>query len=477
MKKTRGGDLQTPEAKPKRRRRNKGMCLEDRPVLEPNAAGIDVGAREMFVAVPPGRDENPVRVFATFTEDLERLTDWLEQCGVTTVALESTGVYWIPIFEILEQRGIRPCLVNARHMKNVPGRRTDWHECQWLQFLHSVGLLRAAFRPGQDVCAVRTLLRHRNELVAAASQHVQHMHKALTQMNLQIHHVISDITGLTGRAIVDAILAGQRDGAELAKLRDPHIKADTETIRKSLEGNWRPEHLFTLGQSRDLYRIYQHQIVNCDLEIEKMLQGFEPRTDPAERPLPPDRKRYRGGSKRRKKNGHPHPEFDLRTETYKLFGVDVTQIPGLEENALPLFSEIGRDMSRWPNAGHFVSWLALCPDNDISGGKLLWRGARKVKNRAGHLFRLAAYSLHHSLTPLGNYLRRMKAKLGPKAATMATAHKIAVIFYTMVKKQVEYDETLWDLRDAQREKRLGAKLKRQAKQLGYELVPIEPKAA
>ena len=201
------------------------MCLEDRPVLEPNAAGIDVGAREMFVAVPPGRDEKPVRVFATFTEDLERLTDWLEQCGVTTVALESTGVYWIPLFEILEQRGIRPCLVNARHMKNVPGRRTDWHECQWLQFLHSVGLLRAAFRPGQDVCAVRTILRHRNELVAAASQHVQHMHKALTQMNLQIHHVISDITGSTGRAIVDAILAGQRDGAELAKLRDPHIKA------------------------------------------------------------------------------------------------------------------------------------------------------------------------------------------------------------------------------------------------------------
>jgi transposase len=203
------------------------------------------------------------RSLATFTEDLERLTDWLEQCGVTTVALESTGVYWIPLFEILEQRGIRPCLVNARHMKNVPGRRTDWHECQWLQFLHSVGLLRAAFRPGQDVCAVRTLLRHRSELVSAASQHVQHMHKALTQMNLQIHHVINDITGLTGLAIVDAILTGQRDGAELAKLRDPHIKADTETIRKSLEGNWRPEHLFTLRQSRELYRIYQQQIVNC----------------------------------------------------------------------------------------------------------------------------------------------------------------------------------------------------------------------
>jgi len=324
---------------------------------------------------------------------------------------------------------------------------------------------------------VRTVLRHRNELVSAASQHVQHMHKALTQMNLQIHHVISDITGSTGRAIVDAILAGQRDGAELAKLRDPPIKADTETIRKSLEGNWRPEHLFTLNQSRELYRIYQQQIVNCDLEIEKMLREFEPRTDPAEKPLPPDRKRNRAGSKMRENNGHPHPKFDLRTETYKLFGVDVTQIPGLEENALPLFSEVGRDMSRWPSAGHFISWLALCPDNDISGGKLLWRGARKVKNRAGHLFRLAAFSLHHSLTPVGQYLRRMKAKLGPQAATMAAAHKIAVIFYTMVKNQVEYDESIWETRDTQRGKRLEAKLKRQAKQLGYELVPIEPKAA
>jgi transposase len=469
--------LQSSKTTPKRRKRNKGMCLEDRPVLEPNAAGIDVGAREMFVAVPPGRDEHPVQVFATFTEDLERLADWLLQCGVTTVVMESTGVYWISLYEILEQRGIRPCLVNARHMKNVPGRRTDWHECQWLQFLHSVGLLRASFRPEENICAVRTVLRHRSELVMAASQHVQHMHKALTQMNLQIHHVISDITGTTGLAIVDAILAGQRDAAELAKLRDPHIKVQAETIRKSLVGNWRSEHLFTLQQSRALYRTYQQLIVGCDLEIETMLRAFEPRTDPVERPLPPDRKRNRAGKKRRKKNGHPNPGVDLRTETYKLFGVDVTQIPGLEENALPLFSEVGRDMSKWPTAAHFVSWLALCPDNDISGGKLLWRGVRTVKNRAGHLFRLAAFSLHHSSTPLGNYLRRMKAKLGPRAATTATAHKIAVIFYTMVKNQVEYNESIWATRDAHREKRLEMKLKRQAKQLGYQLVPIEHKAA
>ncbi len=241
------------------------MCLEDRPVLEPNAAGIDVGAREMFVAVPADRDENSVRVFPTFTEDLERLVDWLVECGVTTVAMESTGVYWIPLYDLLEQRGIRPCLANVRHMKNVPGRRTDWPECQWLQFLHSVGLLRAAFRPEEDICAVRTLLRHRSELVQAASQHVQHMHKALTQMNLQLHYVISDITGVTGLAIVDAILDGQRDATELAKLRNSRIKADQETIRESLVGNWRLEHLFTLRQSRELYRTYQQRIVECDL--------------------------------------------------------------------------------------------------------------------------------------------------------------------------------------------------------------------
>ena len=277
-------------------------------MLEPNAAGIDVGAREMFVAVPPGRDQSPVRVFATFTENLEQLADWLAQCGVTTVAMESTGVYWIPLYDILEHRGIRPCLVNARHMKNVPGRRTDWHECQWLQFLHSVGLLRPAFRPEEDTCAVRTLLRHRSELVQAATQHVQHMHKSLTQMNLQIHHVISDITGVTGLAIVDAILAGQRDAVELAKLRDSRIKADAETIRKSLVGNWRLEHLFTLRQSRELYRTYQRRIVDCDLEIEKRLPRFEPRVDPAEKPLPPDQKRNRAGRKEERKTAIRIPD-------------------------------------------------------------------------------------------------------------------------------------------------------------------------
>jgi transposase len=458
-----------------RGRKRKGMCLEDRPILEPNAAGIDIGAREIFIAVPPDRDEHPVRVFSTFTEDLQKMAKWLVSCGITTAAMESTGVYWIPLYDVLEQHGVKPCLVNARGMKNVPGRRTDWHECQWLQFLHSVGLLRAAFRPEGDICAVRSLMRHRAELVEMTSQHIQHMHKALTQMNVQIQHVISDITGLTGLAIVDRIIEGERDPAVLAKLRDWRIKASEETIRKSLEGNWRPEHVFTLKQSRNSYRHYQEQIAVCDEEIEKRLVAFQPRVDPEQRPLPPDRKRQQHS--RKKKNGNPKTGFDLRTESYKLFGVDLTQIPGLMAMILTLFSEVGRDMSRWPTAGHFVSWLALCPDNDISGGRVLWRGMRRVRNRAGHLFRLAAYSLHHDETPLGDYLRRMKSKLGPAAATTATAHKIAIIFYTMVKKQVEYDESIWAQRDAARAKRFEAKLKRQAHQLGYKLIPIEEKPA
>jgi hypothetical protein len=297
------------------------------------------------------------------------------------------------------------------------------------------------------------------------------MHKALTQMNVQIQHVISDITGLTGLAIVDRIIEGEHDPAVLAKLRDRRIKASEETIRKSLEGNWRPEHVFTLKQSRNSYRHYQEQIAVCDEEIEKRLVALQPRVDPE------DRKRKQHS--RKKKNGNPKTGFDLdlRTESYKLFGVDLTQIPGLMAMILTLFSEVGRDMSRWPSAGHFVSWLGLCPDNDISGGRVLWRGMRRVRHRAGHLFGLAAHSLHHDETPLGDYLRRMKSKLGPAAATTATAHKIAVIFYTMVKKQVEYDESIWAQRDAERAKRFEAKLKRQAHQLGYKLVPIEAKPA
>ena len=458
--------------------RGKGLCLTDRPVRAADAAGIDIGAREIYVAVPPDRDAEPVRVFATFTEDLQRLAAWLRACGITTVAMEATGVYWIPLYGILEAAAIRPCLVDARYLKNVPGRRTDWHECQWLQYLHSVGLLRAAFRPEAAVCAMRTLMRHRSSLVEMASQHVLHMQKALIQMNLQIHHVISDVTGLTGLAILDAILAGERDPDVLVRLRDPRIKATAETIRQSLIGDWLPEQLFALRQSLVLYRLYQDQIAACDREIAQALPAIPPRADPAARPLPPDRKK--GNRRRRPRHARmtlPASTWDLRTELYKVFGVDVMQIPGLATIALSLFTELGREMAKWETAGHFASWLALCPDNDITGGRVVYTRVRKVNNRAGHMFRLAAHSLHHSQTPLGDYLRRMKAKLGPAAATTATAHKIAVIFYTMVKCQVEYDETIWAARDAHRQQREAARLRRRATRLGYELVPLKTAAA
>jgi transposase len=457
---------------------------EARPVFEPNAAGIDIGAREIFVAVPADRDEHTVRKFGTFTEDLRQMAEWLVHCGITTVAMESTGVYWIPVYEMVEQHHLRPCLVNPRNMKNVPGKRTDFHECQWIQHLHSLGLLHAAFRPDGEICAVRSLMRHRSDLVEMASQHVQHMHKALTQMNIQIHHVISDITGQTGLAIVEAIVAGERDAAVLAKLRDPRVKATEETVRKSLEGTWRAEHVLVLKQRLSLYRMHGEQIAECDREIEKLATAFEPRADPAEKPMPDDRKakqrrseKQRQRKRRQTKQKGADPDFDMRTQAYRLFGVDLTQIPGLMRLVMMLFSEVGRDMSRWPTAAHFVSWLGLCPDNDISGGKVLWRGVRKTKSRAGTLFRIAAYSLHRDQSPLGDYLRRMKAKLGPAAATTATAHKIAIIFYTMVKRQVEYDATLWAERDALRQKRIEARLHKQAARHGYKLVPLEEKPA
>ncbi len=441
------------------------------PAFQPNAAGIDIGAREVYVAVPADRDPHPVRKCDTFTGDLHEMAEWLVSCGITTAAMESTGVYWIPVYEVLEQHGIQPCLTNPRNMKNVPGKRTDFHECQWIQYLHSMGLLHSAFRPDAEVRAVRSLMRHRNDLVEMASQHVQHMQKALTQMNVQFQHVISDITGLTGLAILDAIVAGERDPAVLAKLRDPRIKADEETIRKSLEGNWRAEHILALKQRLSLYRSHGEMISDCDKEIEKLVAAFEPEVDLDEKPMPKDRKQK---NRRKKKSGSP--AFDMRAEAYKLFGVDLTQIPGLMTLVFMLFSEVGRDMSRWPTSAHFVSWLGLCPDNDISGGKVLWRGVRRTKNRAGTLFRLAAHSLHHDQTPIGHYLRRMKAKLGPAGATTATAQKIAIIFYTMVKNKVEYDASLWAQRDAMREKRLDTRLQKQAAQRGYKLVPMEAAA-
>lgn len=335
----------------KRVNMNKKVAL---PVLNPDAAGIDIGATEIYVAVPADRDPEPVRMFATFTQNLNELADWLQQCGIRTVAMESTGVYWIPLMQILEIRGLEVYLVNAKHVKNVPGRRTDVSDCQWLQYLHSVGLLRASFRPAQDICAVRSLLRHRAALVDMASCHVQHMQKALDQMNLQIHHVIADITGLTGLAIIDAILEGNRDVQALAALRDPRIRASHEIIAKSLVGDYRQEHLFTLRQSVGLYREYQRRIAACEEEMHRLMKGLETKADP-EATLPAAK-----DSVKKCKVMPPARAMALREEAYRILGVDLTTIPGISVlHVQCILAELGGDVSKFRCAGAFSSWMGL----------------------------------------------------------------------------------------------------------------------
>ena len=436
------------------------------PVMRPDAAGIDIGATEIFVAVPADRAEENVRSFPTFTQDLYALADWLQQCGIRTVAMESTGVYWIPLFQILEERQFEVCLVNARHVKNVPGRRTDVSDCQWLQFLHSVGLWKASYRPEQEVCAVRSLLRHRESLVQMAATHVHPMQKALDQMNLQVHHVISDIVGRTGWAIVDAILDGQRDPLTLAKLRNERIQASEEVIAKSLVGDYRPEHLFTLRQSLSAYRSYQKMIDECDQEIRQRLRDFQPPHPPAE--TPEDEKRTHKSSS---------SSSVLRSELKRVFGIDLTRIPGIRTGiAQTLFGEIGPDFTPFRSASAFASWMGLCPDNDISGGKVLWTGTRKVSCRAATALRLAAQSLHHSKSGLGDFYRRMRAKLGAPKAITAAAHKLARIIFHLISTRQEFDEAKFAADQLRFQKSQETKLRAKAKSMGYQLVPIQPPA-
>ncbi|MHA2220112.1 MAG: IS110 family RNA-guided transposase, partial [Candidatus Hodarchaeales archaeon] len=336
-----------------KRQKNKTKQMKPLHVIQPNAAGIDIGATEIYVAVPNNEHATvSIRCFATFTEDLINAAKWMKGCGIKTIAMESTGVYWIPVFQILEAHGLEVALVNARHVKNVPGRKTDVQDCQWLQYLHSVGLLRGSYRPAQEVCAVRSLLRHRDNMVKIAVSHVQHMQKALTQMNLQIHHVISDITGVTGLAILDSILNGERNPKKLASLRDKRIKADEKTIIKALKGDYRSEHIFTLKQALQSYRHYRKMISDCDVEIEKYLREFESRIEPDEKAMSTHRKPKRN-----------EPDFDLHTHMYRILGTDLTQIDGISTLTTHLFfSEVGPDISKFPTVKHFCSWLGLSPN-------------------------------------------------------------------------------------------------------------------
>jgi transposase len=449
----------------KRMNKNKKVAL---PILNPDAAGIDIGATEIYVAVPPDRDAEPVRMFASFTQDLEELANWLQQCGIQTVAMESTGVYWVPLMQILETRGLKVYLVNAKHVKNVPGRRTDVSDCQWLQYLHSVGLLRASFRPPQQVCAIRSLLRHRDSLVEMATCHVHHMQKALDQMNLQLHHVIADITGTTGLAILDAILSGERDVEKLAQLRDPRIRASQETIAKSLVGDYRQEHLFTLQQSVALYREYQRKIVDSEAEMQRLMKSLEAQADPT-KSLPAAK-----DSVKKCKVMKPAKALALREEAYRILGVDLTTIPGISVlHVQTILAELGPDMTKFRSAGAFSSWMGLCPDNDISGGKVLWSGTRKVKNRIAVALRMAAQSLQQSQSALGEFYRRMRAKLGAPKAITAAAHKLARIIYHLLTTKEAYDDSVFVKAEQKYRQRTEHRLKAQARALGFTLTPAK----
>jgi transposase len=452
---------------PRHKKTNKKIHIQ-LPTLHPNAAGIDIGAREIWVAVPPGSDPNPVRPFETFTDALLQLRDWLKATGVTSVAMESTGVYWIPLFQILEAAGLEVCLVNARHCKNLPGRKTDVQDCQWLQYLHSVGLLRASFRPPETICAIRSLLRHRHRLLRCAADQVRLLQKALTQMNIQLHHVISDLTGVTGQAILQAILAGERHPLTLAALKDPRIKASKDIIARSLHGDWLPEHLFTLRQSHDTWLHYQHQVDACDQHIQTQLAQLDSRADLQAQPLSAPRSTHRTPQRN-------EPRFDARSECYRVLGVDLTAVPSFQTpTVLVLVAELGPGFAeKFPSAKHFSSWLGLCPDNRISGGKILSVSTRQVKSRVAEALRLAAQSLVHAKNYFGDLYRRWKAKLGAPKAVTAMAHKLARIVWHLLKFKQPFNPEVFRKEEEHQQKKKLKRLHHTAATLGFTLVPIQ----
>jgi transposase len=434
--------------------------------INPDAAGIDCGLSNHYVAVPRERDSEPVRCFKTFTAELHRLADWLVSCGIKTVAMEATGVYWIPVYEILEARGLEVLLVNARHVRNVPGRKSDVSDCEWLQQLHSVGLLRGSFRPNADIAALRSYLRHRDTLVQAAATAVHRMQKALVQMNLQLQVVISDLAGLTGLRIIRDIVAGQTDPRQLARRRDGRCKASEEEIAAALTGHYRPEHLFVLQQNLELFDAFQRQIESCDARVEAHLQQLVQKTAPVSDPIPPARSRH--------KPQRNQPRFDVRAPLQQLTRADLSQIDGIGPyNALRLISEIGTDMSRWPSERHFTSWLTLAPHNKISGGRLLSSRTEPSANRAAAILRVAAMSLSRSDSALGAFCRRLAGRVGKAKAITATARKLAILVYRCLKGEIIYKDPGAAAYDRQRRDSVLRRLRQRAANLGYNLVNVQ----
>ena len=441
-----------------------------------NAAGIDVGCNEHYVAVPPGRDAEgrDVRSFRGFTCDLEQLAEWLRLCGVTTVAMESTGVYWIPLYDLLESKGFEVLLVDPRGLKRAPWRKSDVLDCQGLQELHTFGLLAGAFRPKEQTAALRAYARQRDMLIAYASDHIQHMQKALTQMNVKLRSVITDITGVTGQAIIRAILDGERDPRVLASLRHEACHNDEATIAKALEGTWREEHLFSLRQAFELYQIYQEKLAACDAAIEAHMSRMDDRSGGTT--LQPTTR-----GKRRKNQ----PNFDLRAHLHRIAGVDLTRIEGLDAlTVLKVLSEVGTDMTPWPTAKNFTSWLGVCPGTRITGGKRLSSRTKPSANRAAEALRVGAQSLHHSRSWLGAFLRRKAAQKDMPTAITATARKLAELIYTLLKNATDYVKRSQEQYEAMHRHRMLAGLARSARRFGYVLLPrdiatlaLEPAAA
>jgi transposase len=429
-------------------------------ITHPNAAGIDIGSASHFVAVPPDRDDQSVREFPSFTVDLHAIADWLTACGVDTVAMESTGVYWIPLFELLESRGFTVLLVNARHVKNVSGRKSDVLDCQWLQQLMTYGLLRGAFRPAEQVCMLRSLYRQRGMLLRSQGRHVQHMQKALTQMNIQLTNVLSDIVGESGQKILRAIVAGERDGQVLGAMKNVRVRASVEEIAKSLQGNWRPEHLFALKQALGAFDFVGTQLAECDDQIEQQLQRLQAHEgDPAH-----------GKKRGRARNA---PKFDLRTQLFRMCGVDLTRIDGVDvTTALAVVCEVGTDLSRFPTIKHFTSRLGLCPGTKITGGKAMSGKTKRVVNRAAQALRLAAAALRSSKSALGAYFRRMCARMDKPKAVTAAAHKLARLIYTMLTRGEEYTDQGQEYYEERYRERVLRALSQRAAKLGMQMVPI-----
>ncbi len=448
----------------KKKEAQKADTLEGLPPLNRNAAGIDVGSAAHYVAVPAGRDAEPVQEFGSFTADLHRMAQWLKACRVDTVVMQATGVYWTALYDMLESYGFEVNVVNARHTKTLPGRKTDVLECQWLQKLHTFGLLNNSFRPAEEIRVLRSYMRQRENLVTAAGTAIQHMQKALTEMNLQLANVISDISGTTGMKILRDIVKGERDPQKLAMHKHGRIQASREEIARSLEGTWRPELLFVLKQSLDLYDTYLEKIRECDRRIDEHLKTMESKVDAPQGP-------QQSPGKRGPRKHQPH--FDVQGQLYRITGVDLTRIDGVNvQTAQTIISEIGVEMSRWKSEKQFASWLGLCPDNRISGGKVLKRGTRHVVNRAATALRLAAWGLLRSQSALGAKFRRLRSRLGAPKAITAMAHLLTRLIYRMLKFGHEYVDKGMEYYETKYRQQQLAWVTKQAAALNMQLIPI-----